>query len=271
MELKKLNLSIPSMDSDDCKSLMGGDGYIMLDEVVVVPPGNERPDDEYDPFLEDDRDENDQDENYYEESDRDDNTHSDNGDSQSSDYTIPEQVNNAFESLPKAVQDFLKSHGINIIYDAGLYSQTGHAGEYHPENGTIVVSNGDMDVLLREAIHAIQDGLGHMDGESRSAEEFQEHVLGDLMAFFEFLQDDHLLSLTLDFGLEGENAGRWQDFLFDCFDEEGNNFNREYFLEHVMEYFDIFQEAHPGVDGYNDPLEDNYQWDWETFLNMLGL
>lgn len=64
MELKKLNLSIPSMDSDDCKSLMGGDGYIMLDEVVVVAPGNGRPDDEYDPFLENDHDENDQDENY---------------------------------------------------------------------------------------------------------------------------------------------------------------------------------------------------------------
>lgn len=44
MELKKLNLSIPSMDSDECKSLMGGDGYIMLDEVVVVAPDNERPD-----------------------------------------------------------------------------------------------------------------------------------------------------------------------------------------------------------------------------------
>ena len=142
MELKKLNLSIPSMDSDDCKSLMGGDGYIMLDEVVVVAPGNERPDDEYDPFLENDQDENDQDENYYEESDRDDNTNSDNGDSQSSDYTIPEQVNNAFESLPKAVQEYLKSHGINIIYDPGLYSRTSHPGEYDPENKTIIVSNG---------------------------------------------------------------------------------------------------------------------------------
>lgn len=36
MELKKLNLSIPSMDSDECKSLMGGDGYIMLDEVSLL-------------------------------------------------------------------------------------------------------------------------------------------------------------------------------------------------------------------------------------------
>lgn len=43
------------------------------------------------------------------------------------------------------------------------------------------------------------------------------------------------------------------------------------FLENVMKYFDIFQEAHTEVPGYSDPLEDNYQWDWETFLNMLGL
>ena len=44
-----------------------------------------------------------------------------------------------------------------------------------------------------------------------------------------------------------------------------------YFLENVMKYFDIFQEAHTEVPGYSDPLEDNYQWDWVTFLNMLGL
>lgn len=43
------------------------------------------------------------------------------------------------------------------------------------------------------------------------------------------------------------------------------------FLENVMKYFDIFQEAHTEVPGYSDRLEDNYQWDWETFLNMLGL
>lgn len=43
------------------------------------------------------------------------------------------------------------------------------------------------------------------------------------------------------------------------------------FLENDMKYFDIFQEAHTEVPGYSDPLEDNYQWDWETFLNMLGL
>ena len=125
--------------------------------------------------------------------------------------------------------------------------------------------------MLHEAIHAIQDGLGHMDLESSSAEEFQAHALCDLVSFFEFLHDGKLLDLVLDFSLEGENVGRWRDFLYDCFDEDGNNFNREYFLEHVMEYFDIFQEAHPGVPGYSDPLEDNYQWDWETFLNMLGL
>lgn len=138
-----------------------------------------------------------------------------------------------------------------------------------PQKWDIVYRN--FEILFREAIHAIQDGLGHMDGESRSAEKFQEHVLGDFMEFRDLLNGGGGCHLTLDFGLEGDNEGRWQDFLFDCFDEDGNNFNREYFLEHIMEYFDIFQEAHPGVPGYSDPLEDNYQWDWETFLNMLGL
>ncbi len=270
MELKKLNLSIPSMDRDECKSLMGGDGYIMLDEVVVVAPGNERPDDEYDPFFENDQDENDQDENYYEESDRDDNANSDNGDSQSSNYTIPEQVKNAFESLPTAIQKYLKSHGINIIYDPD-FIKSGNIGGYSPTSGNITVSNGNAVLLLHEAIHAIQDGLGHMDGESNSAEEFQAHVLCDLLSFFDYLQNDKPFSTILDLGLEGDNVGKWEGFLFDCFDENGDYFNKEYFLNHVKEYFNIFQEAHPGEESYNDPLENNYQWDWETFFKMLGL
>ena len=44
--LKPLHLSIPTLDSSECKSLMGGDGYaweVDLPEVVVTPD-NERPD-----------------------------------------------------------------------------------------------------------------------------------------------------------------------------------------------------------------------------------
>ena len=62
MELKKLNLSIPSMDSDDCKSLMGGDGYgadRVLDEVIVVAPERPDVDVDRDPIDDDPRDDDD--------------------------------------------------------------------------------------------------------------------------------------------------------------------------------------------------------------------
>ena len=273
MELKKLNLSLPSMDSDDCKSLMGGDGYIMLDEVVVVAPGNERPDDEYDPFLENDQDENNQDENYYEESDRDDNSNSDNDDSQSSDYTIPEQVNNAFESLPKAIQEYLKSHGINIIYDPDII-KSGAPGGYSPNSGNITVANGDVTTLLHEAIHAIQGSLGILDERSLSAEEFQAHALLDAYQAFFSLIEGRGNSTTLDSGFNGEGNSGWNEFLQQCIIEGGDSysFDRDYFINHVMDYFDLFQQSHQNSGhGYTDPLENNYNWSWEKFLDMLGL
>ena len=44
--LKVLNLSIPTLDSSECKALMGGDGYIWggeLDIDVIIRPDNDQP------------------------------------------------------------------------------------------------------------------------------------------------------------------------------------------------------------------------------------
>ena len=45
-DLKVLNLSIPTLDSSECKTLMGGDGYAWEMDLpeVVVTPDNDRPD-----------------------------------------------------------------------------------------------------------------------------------------------------------------------------------------------------------------------------------
>jgi hypothetical protein len=37
-----------------------------------------------------------------------------------------------------------------------------------------------------------------------------------------------------------------------------------------MSFFDIFQECYKNTPGYNDPLEDDYKWNWNFFFNLLG-
>lgn len=66
-DLKILNLSIPTLDSSECKALMGGDGYaweIELPEVIVTPDNNRADHSDYDnhdDILDDDQNDYDHD------------------------------------------------------------------------------------------------------------------------------------------------------------------------------------------------------------------
>jgi len=261
-ELKPLKLSIPTLDSSECKTLMGGDGYaweITLPEVVVIPDNDrdDRPDYDYhdDPFdvSQDDYDyDNDHD------NDR------DNGNK------IPDQLKDTFEKLPEKFQEFLKENNIKINYDPNYKNDSGGPASYNPEDKSITTSSQDTNTLLREGVHAAQDAMGALDGASHSAEEFQEKALGDLVDFFDnvFKEEGGAFGFSLDSGY-GENSG-WAEFVGSCFDDDGN-FDRDAFKDGIMDFFDIFQDAHSDIPGYNDPLEDDYNWYWDEFFDLLGL
>lgn len=259
MELKKLNLSIPSMDSDDCKSLMGGDGYIMLDEVVVI--GNsERPDQDVDRDNYDDniRDDDTEATDYQDEEGRDDNN-------DSYDNMQSDNIAALLEIVPRPIRDYLAQN--NIIINLDPNAENSH---YDPKSHTIILKDvSDYRTFIHEAVHAIQDGLGHMDSESQSAEEFQAHVLVDLYnAYLSITEGCLFTSVTIP----GGDYNEWLNFLNNCINEDDGSFDRDYFKAHVMEFFDDFQATHhDSKHGYTDPLEDGYEWDWDSFFEMFGL
>lgn len=258
-DLKILNLSIPTLDSSECKALMGGDGYaweIELPEVVVTPDNN-RPDhsdyDNHDDILDDNQNDYDHD--------------SDN--EGNNDYKVPDQLKETFEKLPEKIQNFLKANNININYDPNYKNGSGGSASYNSENKSITTSSLDDNTLLREAIHAVQDAMGLLDGKSHSAEEFQEKALGDLADYFDCVfKGGEGFGYSLDFGDKGDCS--WVQFVTSCFDNDGN-FDRDAFKEDIMDYFGIFQETHSDNSGYNDPLEDGYNWNWDDFFDILGL
>lgn len=45
----------------------------------------------------------------------------------------------------------------------------------------------------------------------------------------------------------------------------------DYFIENIDQWFDVFQDAHRDVSGYNDEPDPNYDWNWEEFIDLLGL
>lgn len=261
-DLKVLKLSIPTLGNSECKTLMGGDGYGCGDEgeylpECVITADSYRPDhsdyDYQDDILDDEQNDYGNDQDY------------DNG--HDSDYNVPDQLKETFEKLPEKMQDFLKANNIKIIYDPNYKNGSGGPASYFSEDKSIKTSSLDDNILLREVIHAVQDAMGSLDGMSHSAEEFQEKVLGDLVDYSDSFIRNEGWGFTLDFGNVNSS---WPEFVKSCFDNDGN-FDRDAFKEGIMDFFDIFQDAHSNVSGYNDSLEDNYNWHWDEFFDLLGL
>ena len=263
-DFKVLNLSIPSLDSSECKSLMGGDGYdidggnLFDFDIVVTSNRPDSPDYDED-LLRDSLDEDQGDNDFSHEHD----------DNQDNDYKVPDQLKETFAKLPESIQNFLRTNNITLVYNPNYRSSNGGIASYNPADKSIITSSFDDNTLLREVIHAVQDSIGAMDTKSMSAEEFQEKALGDLMEYYSTILGDNILAgYGMDNGYIG-NSG-WVEFMGSCFDEDGN-FNRETFINGIMDFFDIFQEAHKNISGYNDPLEDDYNWNWNYFFDLLGL
>ena len=100
------------------------------------------------------------------------------------------------------------------------------AWSYNSENKTITTSSTDANVITRELIHAAQDAMGILDGNSRSAEEFQEKALGDIADYADMLKNGgHGFGATLDIDSE-DKANEWRDFVINCFDDR-DTFDRE--------------------------------------------
>ena len=227
-DLKVLKLSIPTLDSSECKTLMGGDGYGYdviggdLQECVITADGY-RPDhsdyDYQDDLLDDEQNDYGYDHDY-------DNSHD-------NDYNVPDQLKGTFEKLPEKIQDFLKANNIKIIYDPNYKNGSGGPASYFSEDKS-----------------------------------FQEKALGDLASYFNgVINENGGCGFTLDFS-DGNSS--WSEFVGSCFDDD-DNFDRDAFKEGIMDFFDIFQDTHSNVSGYNDSLEDNYNWHWDEFFDLLGL
>lgn len=243
-----------------------------LDEVVVVGSASNNDDDDDWWRRYDNNDNGDEDDGYgYDDGDDTiDHSDRDNNPDKSDGYVIPEQLKKAFEKLPEKIQNILKENHIKISYNPTYRSPHGGYSSYDSEKKSIITSSLESYMLLREAIHAVQDITGALDTKSMSAEEFQEHALGDLYAYYKSHFDGgDGFSFTLE-GFDHEGNYGWEKFIESCFDKDGN-FDRKTFTNKIMEYFDAFQAGHENNPNYSNLLENNYNWNWDYFFDILDI
>ena len=255
---------------------IGGDddGSIWLDEVFVTynVDDDDNGNDNNDDWGDDDR--NDDDFGWFDEeedyNDNDNGSHDNHQQTDNIDYTIPVELKETFEKLPEGVKNLLMENGVKIFYAPSYRSPDGGYASYNPKDNSITTSSLNDNVLLREAIHAAQNVIGSLDATSRSAEEFQEKVLGDFANYYNSMIIGVSVmgeGYTLDVGYEGHSG--WLEFIIACFNNNGV-MDRDYFKENIMDFFDIFQISHINNPGYSEPLEENFKWNWDYFLNLLG-
>lgn len=196
------------------------------------------------------------------------------------DHSEPEQgdpSNITFNNVPPAVQTIIeqtmsalpaKLQGISVTIEIGPTKDNAPA-QY--SNGVITFSNASnisSSLLFHEMVHAFQDDKFEEDGidmnkTSRSAIEYQSAVLQNLFD-----------AVTLDGGFSPACfSNEYMLFMIESFSGANysfENFNYEYFIKHVNDFYSEFVNQHAGESsGYGDNYNPDYDFDWAEWLKDL--
>lgn len=277
-DLKKLKLSIPTLDSSECKTLMGGDGYGYdfdggdLPELVVTAD-DYRPDhsdyDYQDDLLDDEQ--NDYDYNHDEERGNDDSDTS---------HSISEQ------ELSKLVEGMEKTLSGKIVeaWEKGLIvkGDGSHksAAYFDQGEGKIFINDLSVDstVLAHEFTHYLQNELGMMGSASDytgSANlELEANLIQTITDFTEGGYSDREW-------LSGEHNNVWILDRIDRDPETGVITVNEEFWDWLNDsdamndlldmWLDYWNDNPNSSDIYTEGAQDNWDYNWEQIFDQLGI
>ena len=275
-DLKVLNLSIPTLDSSECKTLMGGDGYaweIDLPEVVVTPNRDE-PDysdyDYHDDILDDDQSDYDYDS---------DDSELDN------DIKPPlseEELKNMLKDMnPILAQKIIEAWKNGLIVKGDGIHHTDKMAYYDQKTGLIVINSLSIDqtMLGHEFTHALQGQNGmlsdHNSNKGDANNEFQAN----------FIQ--MLLDVT---DLEGYGYRGWigaehnEDWIVNHVNIDGETGqlsidqtlwdwlnNNEEMNEAMNDWLNYWNNISGTPDVYTEGNQENWNYNWRDIFDQLGI
>ena len=274
-DLKVLNLSIPTLDSSECKTLMGGDGYaweIDLPEVVVTP-NHDEPDysdyDYHDDILDDDQSDYDYDS---------DDSELDN------DINPPlseEELNNMLKDMnPILAQKIIEAWKNGLIVKGDGIHHTDKMAYYDPTTGLIVINSLSIDqtILGHEFTHALQGQNGmlsdHNSNKGDANNEFQAN----------FIQ--MLLDVTgLGYGYRGWiGAEHNEDWIVNHVNIDGETGqlsidqtlwdwlnNNEEMNEAMNDWLNYWNNISGTPDVYTEGNQENWNYNWGDIFDQLGI
>ena len=266
--LKKLKLSIPTLDSSECKTLMGGDGYGYdfdggdLPELVVTAD-DYRPDhSDYD-YQDDILDDEQNDYGY------DDSREYDNNDNLAPGGV---SVKDVVETLPQSIQNYY-----NSLVEKGLLKSVTF-GEINKVGHSIISKDGTFSIIIdidpginleawmyanvmqQELFHYFQYQTGIMKSvdDNHSPIEYQENLMG-------WMNNGTCGSFL---GNQSEEFDEWLDSVV-----HDGSVDLDAFLDGVAQWYEGFIQNHSGE--YAEDADLQYQdkiegMNWEEVLEWYG-
>lgn len=267
--LDVLKLSIPALDSKECKAIMGGDGYYNdgiptdLPELIVPPDDDSGFDPGFDPDV-DNRDDNNLDDH--------DSNHDDNEGNQDN-TAFPfslEDIINTLNGTAQQLYEYRKLSGKVSIF---FTSKGNTNGQTNAKEGKIYLTYdpsypGEPWYYKTSLNHE----LGHLD----------QYDLG-LMDKFDLQAPLEFQSCSLDFisgndensDFLGDSMDDFKDWLSSIEDENGIDLNK--FEEGIGDWYDDFVDRWAGIkESYSDDPDYKYQNDiddmnWEDMFDFYGI
>lgn len=268
--LKELELIIPSINLLETRSIIGG---YDIEPVEIYPDFGDEENSERDDDQSMGPDPNEQ----YESEQDEDREHENNSEpDQDSENAQNDPTNITFNNVSPADQAIIEKtmsalpailQGLPVTIQIGATKDSA-AAQY--SNGVITLSASDVpsSALFHEMVHALQDNKLAQEGkdmtdESRSALEYQTFVLQNL---YDIVSMDGAYNPACF-------SNEYSVFMSECFPDNiytYENFNYEYFIEHINEFYSEFVNANAGASsGYGDDYNPDYDFDWENWLNDL--
>lgn len=168
--------------------------------------------------------------------------------------------------LPTSLWDKLEGK-VYVRVDPKL----GQPGKYK-SGGRITISSLDLDALLGECVHAIQDFYGY-GGTNHAAQEFQEHVIRDIY-FMIYDKKNNTNTYGSSRTVMGNFTSNFDSWLGSCISDIGIGIvgiDIQKFKRGINKYISDFQKAYALTPEYQGNVPSNYNYDWEKMFRIIGI
>lgn len=153
------------------------------------------------------------------------------------------------------------------------------AGKYDSVNKIITIQSEDIDLLNGELVHALQDKFGMLNNNGHAMNEFQEHLIRDIINFKESIEHNGLIPIAITtIGEEDHNDFlKFMDEFVVSIKINESTFidttiiNNDKWKNGIAPFFDDFQQKNGNNEKHKGTYDNTYDYQREEFFKYFNI